>query len=58
MQHEVSMLKVRKVVLHQQLLRLQIEMRKDILDENKISFLRKDILKLQQYIKNNEWQKG
>lgn len=58
MQHEVSMLKIRKVVLHQQLLRLQIEMRKDILDENKISFLRKDILKLQQYIKNNDWQKG
>jgi len=58
MQHEVSMLKIRKVVLHQQLLRLQIEMRKDILDENKIAFLRKDILKLQQYIKNNDWQKG
>jgi bifunctional ADP-heptose synthase (sugar kinase/adenylyltransferase) len=58
MQHEVSMLKIRKVVLHQQLLRLQIEMRKDILDENKISFLKKDILKLQQYIKNNDWQKG
>ncbi len=58
MQHEVSMLKIRKVVLHQQLLRLQIEMRKDILDENKIAFLRKDILKLQQYIKNNDWQNG
>jgi bifunctional ADP-heptose synthase (sugar kinase/adenylyltransferase) len=58
MQHEVSMLKIRKVVLHQQLLRLQIEMRKDILDENKIAFLKKDILKLQQYIKNNDWQKG
>jgi hypothetical protein len=58
MQHEVSMLKIRKVVLHQQLLRLQIEMRKDILDENKISFLKKDILKLQQYIKNNDWQNG
>jgi hypothetical protein len=58
MQHEVSMLKIRKVVLHQQLLRLQIEMRKDIPDENKIAFLRKDILKLQQYIKNNDWQNG
>jgi hypothetical protein len=58
MQHEISMLKIRKVVLHQQLLRLQIEMRKDILDENKIAFLRKDILKLQQYIKNNDWQNG
>jgi bifunctional ADP-heptose synthase (sugar kinase/adenylyltransferase) len=58
MQHEVSMLKIRKVVLHQQLLRLQIEMRKDILDENKIAFLKKDILKLQQYIKNNDWQNG
>ena len=58
MQHEISMLKIRKVVLHQQLLRLQIEMRKDILDENKISFLKKDILKLQQYIKNNDWQNG
>jgi len=58
MQHEVSMLKIRKVVLHQQLLRLQIEMRKDFPDENKIAFLRKDILKLQQYIKNNDWQNG
>jgi hypothetical protein len=58
MQHEVSMLKIKKVVLNQQLLRLQIEMRKDILDENKIAFLKKDILKLQQYIKNNDWQNG
>lgn len=56
MQIEVSMLKIKKVVLEHQLLRLQIELKKDILDENKISYLRKDIIKLQEYIENNDWK--
>ena len=56
MQVEVSMLKIKKVVLEHQLLRLQIELKKDILDENKISYLRKDIVKLQEYIENNDWK--
>lgn len=56
MQIEVSMLKIKKVVLEHQLLRLQIELKKDILDENKISYLRKDIVKLQEYIENNDWK--
>ena len=56
MQIEVSMLKIKKVVLEHQLLRLQIELKKDILDENKISYLRKDIVKLQEYVNNNDWK--
>lgn len=56
MQIEVSMLKIKKVVLEHQLLRLQIELKKDILDENKISYLRKDIIKLQEYVENNDWK--
>ena len=56
MKIEVSMLKIKKVVLEHQLLRLQIELKKDILDENKISYLRKDIVKLQEYIENNDWK--
>lgn len=56
MQIEVSMLKIRKVVLEHQILRLQIELKKDILDENKIAYLRKDIIKLQEYVNNNDWK--
>lgn len=56
MQVEVSMLKIKKVVLEHQILRLQIELKKDILDENKISYLRKDIIKLQEYVNNNDWK--
>lgn len=56
MQTEISMLKIKKVVLEHQLLRLQIELKKDILDENKISYLRKDIIKLQEYVENNDWK--
>jgi hypothetical protein len=56
MQVEVSMLKIKKVVLEHQILRLQIELKKDILDENKISYLRKDIVKLQEYVNNNDWK--
>ena len=56
MQVEVSMLKIKKVVLEHQILRLQIELKKDVLDENKISYLRKDIIKLQEYVENNDWK--
>jgi hypothetical protein len=56
MQTEISMLKIKKVVLEHQILRLQIELKKDILDENKISYLRKDIVKLQEYVNNNDWK--
>jgi hypothetical protein len=54
-QTEISMLDIKTMFLNHQLLRLQIELKKDILDENKISFLRKDINKLQEYI--NEFKK-
>jgi hypothetical protein len=54
-QTEISMLDIKTMFLNHQLLRLQIELKKDILDENKISFLRKDITKLQEYI--NEFKK-
>jgi hypothetical protein len=56
MQTEISMLKVKQVVLDMQMARLHIELKKQILDENKISFLRKDIQKLQKYIINNDWK--
>lgn len=56
MQTEISMLKIKKVVLEHQILRLQIELKKDILDENKIAYLRKDIVKLQEYVNNNDWK--
>lgn len=56
MQTEISMLKIKKVVLEHQILRLQIELKKDVLDENKISYLRKDIIKLQEYVENNDWK--
>jgi hypothetical protein len=52
---EISMLDIKTMFLNHQLLRLQLELKKDILDENKISFLRKDITKLQEYI--NEFKK-
>jgi hypothetical protein len=54
-QTEISMLDIKTMFLNHQLLRLQLELKKDILDENKISFLRKDINKLQEYI--NEFKK-
>lgn len=56
MQTEISMLKIKKVVLEHQILRLQIELKKDVLDENKIAYLRKDIVKLQEYVNNNDWK--
>jgi hypothetical protein len=52
---EISMLDIKTMFLNHQLLRLQLELKRDILDENKISFLRKDITKLQEYI--NEFKK-
>jgi hypothetical protein len=57
MQKEISMLDIKKVVLDHQILRLKIALNQDVLDENKISYLRKDIIKLQEYIDNNDWKK-
>jgi hypothetical protein len=56
MQKEISMLEIKKVVLDHQILRLKIALKQDVLDENKISYLRKDIIKLQEYIENNDWK--
>ena len=51
----VSMMEVKKVCLNHQLWRLNYELRKDVIDENMINFIRKDIQKLENDI--NEFQK-
>jgi hypothetical protein len=51
-QHNISMLEIKKVVLKHQLMRLHIELKKDVIDEEKVNFIRKDIYKLQDYIDN------
>lgn len=51
-QNNISMLEIKKVVLKHQLMRLHIELKKDVIDEEKVNFIRKDIYKLQDYIDN------
>jgi hypothetical protein len=53
MEKEITMKMIKEVVLNLQKNRLKLELKRDVLDENKISFLRKDILKLQNYINEN-----
>jgi len=54
MQTEITMKMIKQVVLDLQLNRLKLELKQPILDENKISYLRKDIVKLQNYINDKQ----
>jgi len=54
-QHNVSMMEIKKVVLNHQLWRLNYELRKDVVNENMVNFIRKDIQKLENDI--NEFKK-
>ena len=50
----VTMNEVKNVHLTCQLKRLQIEMQQPVKDWNKIAFLKTDIAKMKNYIKNNK----
>jgi|LakMenE01Jun11ns_1017448.scaffolds.fasta_scaffold9668666_3 hypothetical protein len=54
MEKEITMKMIKQVVLDLQLSRLQLELKRDVLDENKIAYLRKDITKLQNQILYND----
>jgi len=49
----VTMSEVKKVHLGCQLERLELEMQQPVKDWNKIAFLKNDIAKIKNYIKNN-----
>jgi hypothetical protein len=51
----VSMMKIKQVCLNHQLWRLNYELRKDVINENMVNFIRKDIQKLEHDI--NEFKK-